>query len=206
MDTTHISGIRSGIRIEVITIVWMVMEMALSIAAGIAAHSLLLTAFGLDSLIELISGSILLWRLLVESRGGELESIERAEHRAAWVVAISLGLLSAYVAISSIYGLTSRSKPESSIIGMGVSVAAILIMPILAVAKRRISKRIKSEALAVDAINSITCAYMAGTVLVGLGLNRLFGWWWVEYIAALLFLFWLVRETWEAFHEARNGQ
>jgi divalent metal cation (Fe/Co/Zn/Cd) transporter len=206
MESTRVSGIRSGIRIEVLTIIWMVMEMALSIAAGIAAHSILLTAFGMDSLIELISGGILLWRLLVENRVGDLERIERAEHRAAWVVAISLGLLSAYVLSSSIYGLISRSKPESSIIGMGVSVAAILIMPYLAITKRRISKRIKSEALAGDAINSITCAYMAGTVLAGLGLNTLFGWWWIEYVAAILFLFWLVRETWEAFQEARNGQ
>jgi divalent metal cation (Fe/Co/Zn/Cd) transporter len=184
----------------------MVMEMAISIAAGIAARSVLLTAFGMDSLIELISGGILLWRLLVESRGGDLERIEQAEHRADWVVAISLGLLSAYVAISSSYGLISRSKPESSIIGMGVSVAAILIMPYLAITKRRISKRINSEALAGDAINSITCAYMAGTVLVGLGLNYLFGWWWVQYAAAIVFLFWLMRETWEAFNEARNVQ
>src|SRR5664279_5447950 len=99
MDTTRATGIRSGIRIELITIVWMVVEMALSIAAGIAAHSLLLTAFGLDSLIELISGGILLWRLRVESRGGDLESIDHAERQAAWVVAISLGLLSAYVLI-----------------------------------------------------------------------------------------------------------
>jgi divalent metal cation (Fe/Co/Zn/Cd) transporter len=204
MDIIRATGIRSGIRIELITIVWMVVEMALSIAAGIAAHSLLLTAFGIDSLIELISGGILLWRLRVESRGGDLESINQAERRAAWVVAISLGLLSAYVLISSVYGLISRSRPESSIIGIGVSVAAILIMPTLAITKRSISKRIKSEALAGDAINSITCAYMAGTVLVGLGLNMLFGWWWVEYAAALLFLFWLVRETREAFEEART--
>ena len=77
-------------------------------------------------------------------------------------------------------------------------------MPYLAITKRRIAKQIKSEALAGDAINSITCAYMAGTVLVGLGLNILFGWWWIEYVAALLFLFWLVRETWEAFEEART--
>jgi len=203
MENTHINGIRSGIRIEVITIVWMVMEMAFSIGAGIAAHSLLLTAFGIDSLIELISGGILFWRLRVESRAGALESIEQAEHRAAWVVAISLGLLSAYVLISSLYGLFSRSKPESSILGIVVSAAALLIMPYLAITKRRISKQIKSEALASDAINSITCAYMAGTVLVGLVLNMLFGWWWVEYAAALLFLFWLVRETWEAFEEAR---
>ena len=85
-----------------------------------------------------------------------------------------------------------------------MSAAALLIMPYLAVTKRRISGLIKSEALAVDAINSITCAYMAGTVLLGLALNSLLGSWWVENIAALLFLIWLLRETWEAFEEAKG--
>jgi len=193
-----------GIRIEVITILWMVIEMAVSIGAGIAARSVLLTAFGLDSLIELISGSILLWRFSVERRGGDLKSIERSERCAIWVVAITLGLLCAYVLISSIYGLLAHAKPESSVIGIGVSTAALLIMPFLAVTKRRISKRIDSAALARDAANSITCATMAGTVLVGLVLNTLFGFWWAEYIAALVFLIWLIKETQAVFEEARD--
>ncbi len=90
--------------------------------------------------------------------------------------------------------------------GIAVSAAAVLIMPYLAVNKRRIARRIHSDALAGDAANSITCAYMAGTVLVGLGLNSLFGWWWAENVAALLFLVWLVRETIEAFEDARHGE
>jgi len=204
MIATRTSDVRMGVRIEVITIIWMVVEMAVSIGAGIAAGSVLLIAFGLDSLIELVSGSILLWRLLNESRGGDLKSVERAEHRASWVVAVTLGLLCAYVLISSVYGLLTNSKPEGSIIGIGVSAAALLIMPYLAVTKRRISKRIDSAALAGDAANSLTCATMAGTVLAGLVLNTLFGLWWIEYIAALLFLVWLVKETWEIFQEARE--
>jgi divalent metal cation (Fe/Co/Zn/Cd) transporter len=193
-----------GLRIEVVTIIWMVVEMAVSIGAGITARSVLLTAFGLDSLIELMSGSILLWRLSVESLGGDLMSIEKAEHRATWVVAITLDLLCAYVLISSIYGLFTHAKPENSIIGIGVSAAALLIMPYLAVTKRHIAKQIESAALAGDAANSITCAIMAGTVLTGLVLNNLFVLWWVEYVAALIFLIWLIKETQEVFKEARN--
>ncbi len=204
MDTLRATDIRSGIRIEVITVIWMTIEMAVSIGAGIAAGSILLTAFGIDSLIELISGGILLWRLLVESQGGDVEQVEQAEHRAAWVVAIALALLCAYVLLSAIYGLIVHAKPESSALGIGVSAAAVIFMPYLALIKRRVSSRIQSEALAGDAIESITCAYMAGTVLVGLVFNALFGWWWVENIAALLFLVWLLRETREAFEEARN--
>ncbi len=204
MNTTRSSDIRLGVRIEIITIVWMVIEMAVSIGAGIAARSVLLTAFGLDSLIELVGGSILLWRLSVESRGGDLKSVERAERRATWVVAVTLGFLCAYVLISSVFGLLTHAKPESSIIGIFVSAAALLIMPYLAVNKRHISKRIDSAALAADATNSITCATMAGTVLVGLVLNTLFGLWWAEYIAALVFLVWLIKETLEVFEEVRG--
>jgi divalent metal cation (Fe/Co/Zn/Cd) transporter len=196
--------IRLGIRIEVITVIWMTIEMVVSIAAGIAAHSFLLTAFGLDSLIELVSGAILLWRLGVESRGGDILRVESAEQRAAHFVAIMLGLLCGYVAFSAVYGLVVHSRPESSVAGLAVTAAALVIMPYLAVTKRRISTMIHSAALAADAVNSVTCAYMAGTVLLGLGLTSLLGWWWAESAAALLFLVWLVRETLEAFEEARQ--
>jgi divalent metal cation (Fe/Co/Zn/Cd) transporter len=204
VDAARTTAVRSGIRIEIITVIWMTIEMAVSIVAGIAAGSILLIAFGIDSLIELISGGILLWRLLVERRGGDVEQVERAEHKAAWVVAIALALLCAYVLISAVYGLIVHAKPESSTLGISISAAAVLFMPYLATVKRRISSRIQSEALAGDAVSSITCAYMAGTVLVGLVFNAFFGWWWVENVAALLFLVWLLRETWEALVEARS--
>jgi divalent metal cation (Fe/Co/Zn/Cd) transporter len=202
METTRAADIRQGLRIESITILWMVIEMAVSILAGIASGSILLIAFGMDSLIELVSGAILLWRLRVESQGGEVERVEQAEGRATWVVAITLALLCIYVLVTAVYGLLTRSKPESSPVGIAISAAAVLIMPYLAVNKRQIARRINSDALAGDAANSITCAYMAGTVLAGLTLNSLFGWWWVENVAALLFLVWLVRETWETFEDA----
>ena len=205
MESTRTNDIRLGIQIEVISIIWMGIEMAVSIGAGISAGSILLTAFGIDSLIELISGGILLWRLRVEGQDGNLNRVEQAEHRAAWIVAVTLGMLCFYVFVSAIYGLIVRSKPENTMLGIGISAAAVFIMPYLAIIKRRVSSHIHSEALAGDAVESITSAYMAGTVLIGLVLNALFGWWWVEYIAALLFLVWLVRETWEAVEEVRAG-
>src|SRR5258708_2798977 len=159
MDESRSTDISLGIRLEVLTIAWMLVEMAVSLAAGIAAGSILLIAFGIDSLVELLSGGILLWRLRVESRGADIERVERTEQRAAWLVAISLGFLCGYVLFSGIYGLLSHSTPESSPVGIGVSAAAILIMPYLAVSKRRVSRRINSEALAGDATNSLTCAY-----------------------------------------------
>jgi divalent metal cation (Fe/Co/Zn/Cd) transporter len=205
MDSTRDHQIRLGIKVEILSILWMVIEMGISIGAGIAAKSILLIAFGVDSLIELISAGFLLWRLRLESQQKNSSQGMDAEHKATWGVAISLGLLCVYVLVTAVYGLLTRSKPEISILGIGISSAAVLIMPLLAISKRRISNQIHSDALAGDAVNSITCAYMAGTVLTGLLLNFLLGWWWIEDIAALVFLIWLVRETWEAFEEAQNG-
>lgn len=204
-DAIRAADVRSGIRLEVFTVVWMVIEAALALGAGIVAGSILLTAFGLDSVIELVSGSVLLWRLSVEANGGDVERVEQVERGATWVVAVTLALLCVYVLASSIAGLVTQSKPESSPVGIGVSIAAVIVMPYLALRKRQIAGRISSDALQGDAAESMTCGYMAGTVLVGLALNALFHWWWAEDIAALVFLFWLGRETWEALEEAREG-
>ena len=205
-NVSRATEVHSGVRIEVFTVIWMVIEAVVSIGAGIIAGSTLLTAFGLDSVIELVSGAILLWRLLIEAREGDTERVENAEHRAAWIVAISLALLCVYVLGTAIYGLVTHSMPESSPVGIGISIAAVIVMPWLAIIKRRIAKRIESGALRGDAASSLTCGYMAATVLVGLALNALFHWWWAEDIAALVFLFWLVQETREALEEARGGK
>jgi divalent metal cation (Fe/Co/Zn/Cd) transporter len=196
--------VQAGVRIEYFTVAWMVVEAVVSIGAGVLAGSLLLVAFGLDSVIELVSGGILLWRLRVEARGSTLERVERAERRAAWVVAVSLALLCLYVLVSAGYGLLTQGKPDSSPVGIAIALAAVLVMPGLGIAKRRIAARIDSGALRGDAASSFTCGYMAATVLVGLVLNALFHWWWAEDVAALVFLVWLGLETREALEEARE--
>jgi divalent metal cation (Fe/Co/Zn/Cd) transporter len=203
-DATRTIDIRTGVRLEIVTVVWMVIEAIVAISAGIVAGSILLTAFGIDSVIELLSGAVLLRRLAVEARGEEADYVERVERRATWLAAILLALLCVYIVVSSIYGLATQAKPESSILGVAVSLAAVVVMPWLGSAKRRIAARIDSDALRGDAAESFTCGYMAATVLVGVGLNGAFHWWWAESIAALLFLFWLARETREAFEEARE--
>lgn len=206
VNVSRAAQVRTGVRIEVFTVSWMVIEAAVSIGAGILARSALLTAFGLDSVIELLSGAILLRRLLEEAKEGNTQRVERAEHRAAWIVALALTLLCVYVLLTAVYGLVTHAQPESSLVGIAVSIAAVIVMPWLALVKRRIAKRIDSAALRGDAASSLTCGYMAATVLVGLALNALFHWWWAEGIAALVFLFWLIGETREAFAEARESK
>ncbi len=205
MEQARRSQVQVGIRIELITVIWMVIEMTVSVAAGLAAGSFLLIAFGIDSLIELVGGGVLLWRLNVEAHNGDSERVEKAENRAAWIVVVCLALLCLYVLGSAIFLLLIRSRPETSVAGIIISALAVLVMPYLAFTKRRVAIRIQSDALAADAVNSITCGYMAGTVLLGLVANAVFGWWWAESAAALIFLLWLARETAEAFREAREG-
>jgi divalent metal cation (Fe/Co/Zn/Cd) transporter len=198
--------VRAGVRIELLTVAWMVLEAAVAIGAGIVARSVALTGFGLDSVIELVTGGALLWRLVTEANGGSLERVERAEHRAAWVTGIALVLLCGYVVATAALSLLTRTHAESSPIGIGLAVVAVVGMPVLAWRKRAIAVPLGSPALRGDAACSITCAYMAGTLLVGLSLNALFGWWWADSLAALGLLIWLVPEAREVIEGARAGR
>jgi divalent metal cation (Fe/Co/Zn/Cd) transporter len=198
--------VRQGIRIEMITILWMIIEASVAISVGFATHSVSLQGFGIDSIIELIAGGILLWRLMVEQRGGTIERIEQAERRAAWVTAISLFALAVYILINSLFGILTRTRPEASWWGVGLAIAAAIIMPLLWQSKLRIARRIGSVALKADAACSVTCAYMALTLLAGLLLNRVFGWWWADPLAALVLIYFLIHEGRESLHEARTGE
>jgi divalent metal cation (Fe/Co/Zn/Cd) transporter len=197
---------QAGVCIEQVTVGWMAVEAALSIGAGIAAHSLLLVAFGLDSVIELISGGILLWRLTVQARGTSLERVEMAERRSAWVVAFALLGLSAYIVASAGVGLYTHARPDASLIGLSVAAVAIVGMPLLARRKRQLAAQLDSAALRGDAACSMTCAAMAATLFAGLALYALFGWWWADSVAALAFLIWLLPEAREALEGARASR
>ncbi len=204
--TTRAGQVRLGVWIELVTIAWMVMEASVALSVGFVTRSVSLQGFGLDSIVELIAGGILLWRLLVEQRGGSLERIEIAERRASWVTAFSLFALAVYIVGDSAFAFLTLTRPEASWWGVGLAIAAAIIMPLLWQGKLRVAKRIESRALKADAACSITCAYMSLALLVGLLLNRLFGWWWADPLAALALVYFLVQEGREALHEARTGE
>lgn len=204
--STRSGELRLGVWIELVTILWMTLEACVAITVGFATRSVSLQGFGLDSIVELIAGAILLWRLLVEQRGGSLEHIEHAERRASWVTAISLFALAVYIVGDSALSFLTRTRPESSWWGVGLAVAAAIVMPLLWQGKLRVAKRIGSAALKADAACSVTCAYMSLTLLAGLVLNRLFGWWWADPLAALALVYFLIQEGREVLHEARTGE
>ena len=178
----------------------MTVEAAVSIAAGVAAHSLVLEAFGADSVIELLSAGILIWRLRVELERG-LAFPEAVEHRASRLAGGLLFALSAYVAVDAVYALWTRQAQGFTIAGLVVTGAAIPVMYVLAKRKLRIADRIGSRALRADAVESITCGYLAVVVVVALLAQLLLGAWWVSGVSALALVPFLVREGREAWNE-----
>lgn len=199
-------AVKRGIRIEGLSIAWMVVEAAVALGSGILAHSVSLVAFGADSLIELIASGVLLWRLLVEAKGASLGRVERAEKTSSWVVGVALLLLAAYIVILSVDKLVTHQGAETSYMGMGLAALSGVIMPYLARAKKRIGSAIGSRALRADGACSIVCAYMAWTVLAGVILTALLGWWWIDSVAALGLVYFVVREGWEAVQAARGRE
>lgn len=197
--------LKQALFIETITIAWMVVEGAVSLTAGIRASSVSLIAFGIDSLIELISAGFLLWRLQVEfqSKSGEAD---RAERIAGWGTAGALTALCLYIVAEAIMGFMHQTPSEASPIGIVIAVAAVLLMPWLAARKRKLAVELPSSALRADAACSITCAYLAAALLVGLVITAATGWWWIDTVITLLFLYWLIPETLEAIEGARSGR
>ena len=198
-------AVRRGIRLERITVGWMAAEAVLAIGAGIAAGSVLLAAFGFDSLIELLSGAVLLWRLTIEAKGAAIERVERLEARTVRVSAALLILLCGFVVVTSVAGLFTGLKAEVSVLGIFVAISAVIAMPLLAAAKSRANRIVDSASLRADIAETITCAYMAGVTLAGVALSAVPGLWWTQYVAALALLIWLIPETREALTSASDS-
>lgn len=198
------AAVRQGLRIEVISLGWMVAEGAIGIGVGIATHALALQAFGLDSVIELVSGAVLYWRLQVEVRGAAPSRVAAAEHRASGLVGWALLALAAYVVVMAAMALATHGGARPSAVGLGLAAAAALLMPWLAHRKEALGAQIDSAALAADGACNMVCAYMAWTVLIGLGLTMLLGWWWLNPVAGLAIVYFIVQEGREAVDAARE--
>ena len=197
--------LKRGIQIEWLSAGWMVLEAVVAVAAGVLAHSVALVAYGADSVIELVAGAAVLSRLYVEARGGAEERVERAERAASWVVGVALLALAAYIVVASVVSLVAGSRPETSVLGIAIAAASSILMPILASAKKRVG-RVCSKALVSDGSCSMVCAYMSWILLAGVGATALFGWWWIDSVAALGFTWFVVREGLEAVKEARETE
>ena len=180
-----------GRRLEYLTIAWNALEAAVSLWAGLLAGSVALVGFGLDSVIETVSAVILLWRLRGESGPHDRERVERRAHR---LVGMCFLLLAAYVTVESVLALWLRSVPDTSIAGIAIAAAAIMVMPMLASAKRRVAEQLGSRALRSDSRQAEFCTYLSAILLVGLMLNWLLGLVWADAVAALVMVPIIARE------------
>ncbi len=192
-------AVRLALLLTYITLGWMTIEGAAALLLGWASKSLLLEAFGIDSVIELFSATVLLWRLRVEASGtATLEHVDLVERRAAQLVGYSLYALIAYVVLNSGYGLFIAKRitdTHESVWGILIGLVAKIGMPILAAYKLKVAARLNSRALRADAIESITCGYLSIVLMIGLAATWLLGWWWLDSVAALALIPFLIKEA-----------
>lgn len=194
-----------ALRLEYLSIGWNVVEGVVAVAAALAAGSVALLGFGIDSFVETASAGILVWRLKAEDGAGDRAAVDRLDRRAHQLVGLSLFLLAAWVAFDATLTLWQRERPEASPVGIVLTSVSIVLMMALARAKRRAAAALESRALEADSFQTTACWWLSVVTLTGIGLNAAFGWWWADPVAALAMTFFLVKEGREAWRGEECG-
>jgi divalent metal cation (Fe/Co/Zn/Cd) transporter len=197
IDPARPALIRRAFRLEYATVAWMAVEAAVAIWAGVQAASVSLLAFGIDSLIELASAGVLIWRLTVELRHGQVFA-ERAEQIASRIAGALLLALAAYVVAAAAWKLWSGTGETFSWPGLIVTLFAMPVMYVLARRKLALAETLGSRAMRADAMESVTCGWLSLVVVVGLIVQGVTGAWWVDAVTSLGIVWFLVREGREA--------
>jgi len=192
---------KRGLCLEYFTVAYNILEAIVSIVFGSIAGSIALIGFGLDSIVESLSGLVLIWRLRQHGKISE-EAEERIEKRAARFVAITFFILGAYVLFESIKKFVFAEIPEPSLPGIIIAIASIIVMPLLMWQKYKTGKQISSRALVADSKETLACAFLSVALLLGLGANYLFGFWQADPVVGLIIVLFLFREGWEGWKES----
>lgn len=201
LSQERVLALRRGRFLEYLTIIWNLLEGMISVAAGLLAGSIALVGFGIDSFIESLSGGALLWRLHLDAP----ERRDRAEKIALRVIGVSFLLLAAYVTVDAVKSLINREPPEATYLGIGIAALSLVVMPLLARAKRRVAKELHSHAMEADARQTDICTYLSAILLGGLLLNAVVGWWWADPVAALVMIPIIGKEGIEALRGKQCG-
>jgi Predicted Co/Zn/Cd cation transporters len=191
---------------ESLTVAWMVVELVVALWAGVVARSVALTTFGIDSALELFTALVVLRQLILHTQRATDEELDIRERQASRLVGFGLDGLIAYIVASSAWSLASGSRPQSSTAGVALALAALIIMPLLWRWRLALAGRLDSPALRADSACSLVCVYLSATLLAGLLLNALLGWWWADPLAALAMIFWIRGEAAEALEAAKTGR
>jgi cation diffusion facilitator family transporter len=202
-DGVTMTGHKKALVAEYFTVAWNILEGLIAIAAGVAAGSIALVGFGLDSYVEVASGWILIWRLRKHESSDDEEEAA-AEKKAILFVGATFILLALYVTYESGKKLFFHERPDESLVGIILAIVSLVVMPFLAFYKKQIAAEINSRALRADALETLACSYLSLALLLGLGANVLFGWWWADPVAALGMVYFLIREGREALEEGRE--
>lgn len=184
------SAVRCGRRLAYLTIIWNSLEGIIAVGAGLWAGSIALVGFGIDSVIEVSSGTIILWRLA---------GSEERERLALRLVGVSFLALAAYVLFDAVKSLWFIEPPEASYVGIGIAALSLVVMPLLAREKRKVAAQLNSRSMKADSRQTDICAYLSAILLGGLVLNALFGFWWADPVAALVMVPIIAKEGLEAF-------
>jgi divalent metal cation (Fe/Co/Zn/Cd) transporter len=190
--------LRRALQLTGVTIGWNVVEGVVAVTAALAAGSVALLGFGIDSFVETSSGGIVLWRLLAERRAVSREAVQELDRTAHRLIGASLVALAAVIAVDATHALLRRERPEASVVGIVLTVVSIIVMMWLARAKRATAVALGSHALKADALQTSACWWLSITTLSGIALNALLGWWWADPVAAIGMVFLLLREGREA--------
>jgi cation diffusion facilitator family transporter len=192
--------------LQIYNIFYDVVEVAVSLTAGIASGSSALIGWGLDSVVEVISASTLWWRLNGESRGASVNEIKKREKLTLYVIAASFALISAFITYDSITKLINQSAPSWSSVGIGVLVVSLIVNPILILYKYKYGKKLNNKELIADSKDTFICLYQTVAVLSGLLAVQYLDWWWADPVAALLIVPYALKEGWSIFKSARKVQ
>ena len=190
--------LRRALWLTAATVCYNAVEAGVALFAGVRAGSIALVAFGLDSVIEVGAAAVVFRRVRLETLGAGPERVRGTEAHVERLVGITLLALATFVVFQSAWVLMMRNAPAESRLGIGLAAVSLLIMPLLALGKLRAARAIASRALGAEAKETLACAYLSFTLLLGLSANAVAGWWWADPVAALLMVPWLVREGREA--------
>jgi divalent metal cation (Fe/Co/Zn/Cd) transporter len=181
-----------ALRLEYFSLTWNFLETFVGMAAGIAAGSVALIGFALDSIVESSSAAVLIWRL--RSEGSERWDVESIERRAVRLVAVAFWALAAYVGVKAIIDLVAQNKPDESTVGIALALVSLVVMPVLAARKRAAARELDSRAMHADSSQTSLCTYISAFLLVGLAANAMLGWWWADPVAGLAIAGFAARE------------
>ncbi len=193
---------RKALLLSYFTVGYNIMEGVVSILAGYLAGSVALLGFGLDSFVESLSGTVMIWRFRQHGKVCEEEE-ERIERKAIRFVAYTFFILGAYVLYESIKKLYFQEVPEPSLFGILIAVVSLIVMPVLFYMKYRTGKSIGSRSLVADSKQTLACVFLSASLLVGLGLNYLFGLWQADSLVGFIIVVFLIREGYLALKEEK---